>query len=57
MIATEPTREADEAAMAWLFERADLAREAHRDALNEIAARAGDHRLTTDSEPTGRPHD
>lgn len=47
MHTTEPTREADEAAMAWLFELADQAREAHRDAQNEIAARAGNPRVTT----------
>lgn len=51
MRSTEPTREADEAAMAWLFELADRAREAHRDALQEIAARAGDHRVQAEGGP------
>lgn len=56
MHSTVPTREADEAAMARLFELAALAREAHRDAQDEIAARAGNHRLKTESAPTRHPH-
>lgn len=51
MMSTEPTREADEAAMAWLFQLADRAREAHRDAQHEIAARAGDHRVSAEGAP------